>query len=129
MGLARIDIQELGPGRWVVELESGIRSRHRRQLIRATSFDGAVAAVGEAYRASLAPPPAQDRAEAVMPQPETLIEPQSLIDELAKEKEAETLTGRATEDQVAQAAELGLHVDRRWSAERAQRLIDEKLAE
>lgn len=132
MGLARVDIQELGPGRWVVELESGTRARHRRQSLRAKSFDEAMALTGEAYRTTMEPSPVKAAPEAFGPAEMPAKEPPAAATAPAAEPpvaEEEVLTGRVTEDQVVQAEELGVRVDRRWSAARAQQVIDEKLAE
>jgi hypothetical protein len=55
MPLSRIEIEEIGPGRWVAEVEAGGTSAVRRN-VRATSFDDVMMAVVEAHAELTAPP-------------------------------------------------------------------------
>ncbi len=55
MPLSRIEIEQIGPGRWVAEVEAGGTSARRRQ-VSASNFDDVMLAVAEAHAELTAPP-------------------------------------------------------------------------
>lgn len=131
MSLARIDVQQLAPDRWVVELECGSYSRRRRTILRARTFEETLAAVGVAYREQTAEPQKVGDA-AVLGRVPTGTLGQDVFTVLADEPQAAVSRpgfDRITEQQITEAESLGLFVDRRWSSRRAQEVIDRKLAE
>ena len=126
MPLSRIEIEQLGPGRWVAEVEAGGTSAVRRH-VTALNFDEIVLAVVEAHAELTAPPavkapPVQERAgpwemvEVNLPSHEELRE---VID--ASEREEDELPSR--EALLAEADRLGINVDRRLGAARLQVII------
>ena len=126
MPLSRIEIEQIGPGRWVAEVEAGGSSAVRRH-VAAPSFDEMVLAVVEAH-AELTAPPA---VKAPVPLVRELEAAQS--ERIQREVDAQAEAERAVyeptpllvphgaqvvdvsrEDLLAEAANLGVDVDRRW---------------
>ncbi len=122
MPLSRIEIEQIGPGRWVAEVEAGGTSA-RRKHVSGENFDDVLLAVVEAH-AELTAPPAPPK---VMSVRETEV---AQSERIAEEVEAQQKGERAVyelrsrEELLAEVDRLGIDVDRRWGAARLQEAID-----
>lgn len=124
MALCRIDVQELAADRWVAEMEAGAYARRKRLVLRGRNFDEMMAAIVAAYgELTSVPEHVADAAKR-----EAAPEQSAPVDDGA-EASGPGRFERVTEEQMTEAASLGVAMDRRWSRARAQEAIDRKLAE
>lgn len=99
MPLTRIEVEEVGPGRWNGWVEGGGSSARRKQ-ITGTNFDDTISAVIEAHT-ELYPPPA----------PAQAAEPVRAATLAAPLEEPRQRTPTASERAAAESAALGAEVD------------------
>ncbi len=140
MPLGRIEIEEIGPGRWVAEIEAGGSSAVRRS-VRATSFDDIILAVVEAHAALTAPPappkvvtPATLEHMIAAPVRGVDIASPAVREAYATTSERAAAESAALAQEVAalpalnalreRAAELGIDVDGRWREPRLRAEIE-----
>jgi ribosomal protein L13E len=125
MPLTRVEIEQIGPGKWVAEVEGGGGASAVRRNVVGSSFDEIILAVVEAHAAVTPAPkppaaaaPSNEHARPVPRGP-------TATERAAAESEA---LGHEVDELPAlnelrdQAQELGIDVDLRW---RERRLMDE----
>lgn len=126
MPLTRIEIEEIGPGRWVAEVEGGGTSAVRRS-VRAVSFDAIILAVVDTH-AALTAPPAQKAAPAAAAEP---LRGQTASERVAMENTAlvaEVAALPALDALRDRAAALGVDVDGRWREPRLREEMERAVA-
>jgi hypothetical protein len=125
MPLTRVEIEQIGPGKWVAEVEGGGGSSAVRRNVVGASFDEIILAVVEAH-AYLTPPPVKQIPP--LPAPQAAVaspaggtaSARALAESEALRHEVDALP--ALNDLRDQAQDLGIDVDLRW---RERRLMDE----
>jgi hypothetical protein len=140
MPLTRVEIEEIGPGKWVAEVEGGGTSAVRRN-VRGSSFDEIILAVVDAHNELVPAPKAKPAAAGAMvvgsvptgtmgadvldaiesgkPLP-TTASARAAAESEALQREVDALP--ALNELRDQAQALGIEVDLRW---RERRLMDE----
>lgn len=127
MPLSRIEIEQLGPDRWVAEVEAGGTSA-RRQRVTGTSFDDIMSGVIDAHAALTAPPAAKDAMPAKTAREAEAVESDRIaadVDDIkareASDDDAEPVSLDALREE---AAALGIDVDGRWGERRLRHEIE-----
>ena len=127
MPLSRIEIEQIGPGRWVAEVEAGGTSARRRQ-VKAENFDDVMLAVVEAHAELMAPPavkaPVLSVRETEAAQSERIAEEVVAYQEGERERHGDVDEMPSRGDLLMEADRLGVKVDRRWGAASLQEAID-----
>ncbi len=125
MPLSRIEIEQIGPGRWVAEVEAGGTSAVRRR-VTAPNFDDVMLAVVEAHAELTAPPAPKVLSvrETEAAQSERIAEEVVAYQAAERERHGDVEELPSRGELLAEADRLGVEVDRRWGAARLQEAID-----